>query len=182
MKRIILATAMLELFSVTTWAAPIQWAGNNHYYEYFDSAVTWGDAVTAAAAKSFNGMQGYLVTITSADEQAFLMSQNWGLSWAGGSDNGDEGIWTWRTGPEAGQAFSYTNWNCGEPNNCCNGENYLQYNWAGGWNDHGGPGNSGQMNGYVVEFSAAVPEPETYAMLLAGLGIVGAIARRRKRD
>lgn len=28
----------------------------------------------------------------------------------------------------------------------------------------------------------AVPEPETYAMLLAGLGLVGFIARRRNRD
>ena len=27
---------------------------------------------------------------------------------------------------------------------------------------------------------AAVPEPETYAMLLAGLGLIGFTARRRK--
>jgi hypothetical protein len=27
---------------------------------------------------------------------------------------------------------------------------------------------------------APVPEPETYAMLLAGLGLMGAIAKRRK--
>ena len=30
-------------------------------------------------------------------------------------------------------------------------------------------------------FAPAVPEPETYAMLLGGLGLVGAIARRRKQ-
>jgi hypothetical protein len=29
---------------------------------------------------------------------------------------------------------------------------------------------------------AAVPEPETYAMLLAGLGIIGTIIRRRKNS
>jgi len=29
--------------------------------------------------------------------------------------------------------------------------------------------------------TAAVPEPETYAMLLAGLGLIGTIARRRRR-
>lgn len=30
-------------------------------------------------------------------------------------------------------------------------------------------------------FSPAIPEPETYAMLLAGLGLMGAISRRRKQ-
>ena len=44
--------------------------------------------------------------------------------------------------------------------------------------------NSGNPTGLRVEFGnssvVAVPEPETYAMLLAGLGLMGTIARRRK--
>ena len=32
----------------------------------------------------------------------------------------------------------------------------------------------------AVSAVGAVPEPETYAMLLAGLGLVGALARRRR--
>jgi len=35
--------------------------------------------------------------------------------------------------------------------------------------------------GYTYTFAAPVPEPETYAMLLAGLGLMGFMARRRKQ-
>ena len=45
------------------------------------------------------------------------------------------------------------------------------------------PGNFGLLNGIgdnANGFATAVPEPETYAMLLAGLGMIGTIIRRRK--
>lgn len=45
--------------------------------------------------------------------------------------------------------------------------------------------NGGNPTGLRAEFLTssvtAVPEPETYAMLLAGLGLMGAVARRRKQ-
>lgn len=41
----------------------------------------------------------------------------------------------------------------------------------------------GTMSGYPVSqtITAAVPEPESYAMLLAGLGLMGVVARRRRQ-
>ena len=38
----------------------------------------------------------------------------------------------------------------------------------------------GAYGGSITVPVPAIPEPETYAMLLAGLGLVGALARRRK--
>jgi hypothetical protein len=38
------------------------------------------------------------------------------------------------------------------------------------------------MDAFEVNSAAAVPEPETYAMLLAGLGLIGFAARRRKQQ
>lgn len=42
---------------------------------------------------------------------------------------------------------------------------------------HGGMHHGGGTGGVT----SPVPEPETYAMLMAGLGLVGALARRSKR-
>jgi hypothetical protein len=46
-----------------------------------------------------------------------------------------------------------------------------------------GYGALGTMSGYPVSqtITAAVPEPETYALMLAGLGLMGFIARRRRK-
>ena len=46
----------------------------------------------------------------------------------------------------------------------------------------GGSGQHWALDNLTIDQSAApVPEPETYAMMLAGLGLLGAAARRRKQ-
>lgn len=41
--------------------------------------------------------------------------------------------------------------------------------------------NASDNTGSILAQVTAVPEPETYALLLAGLGLMGAVARRRKQ-
>ncbi|MES2332513.1 MAG: HYR domain-containing protein, partial [Bacteroidota bacterium] len=167
-------------FTYTTKAndGKIPFSGNNHYYEFVSApGVTWTDAKGRAAAASYNGLQGYLVTVTSAAEQAFVNTKLNGAGWMGASDAAAEGIWRWVTGPEGlenggqGRIFSnqsilgfcsantgqgvsgnYVNWAPGEPNNC-GGEHYGHfYAGTGLWNDWPDNVSASQLLGYMVEY------------------------------
>jgi hypothetical protein len=56
------------------------------------------------------------------------------------------------------------------------GLNTGSYTWTWG---SGATADSLTLN---ITATASVPEPETYAMLLAGLGVLGAVARRQRRS
>ena len=154
---------------------------NGHYYEYIASGLSWSDAKAAAAARTFNGMVGYLATVTSAAENEFIRTKLLATAWIGGSDDfaqinaavgytlyadqsASEGKWYWVTGPEAGQQFmlsngstapgKYSNWGASEPNNA-GGEHYPQFFTSGQWNDLP---NSPTL-AYVVEYGGQVGDP-----------------------
>src|SRR5687768_11752256 len=67
-------------FAGSAPAAPVQWrvvnGGNDHYYDFFAGVegMSWEAARDRAAARSHLGVQGHLVTITSAAEQSFVNS------------------------------------------------------------------------------------------------------------
>lgn len=55
-----------------------------------------------------------------------------------------------------------------------------QGTWVIKWVNNGGQNPDYSNSSLWVRGVTPVPEPETYALMLAGLGLVGAIARRRK--
>nr|WP_320051340.1 DUF4347 domain-containing protein [uncultured Desulfuromonas sp.] len=149
---------------------------NGHYYEVVTIAdsgtISWADAKTAADGMTFDGLQGYLATITSEAENDFILSKLPTDGWIGASDEAVEGEWRWVTGPEAGTLFSvgndspvtqpgeYANWNTGEPNDSDPGEDYGEYYASGGsapgrWNDL----NGSALNAYIVEYGGMAEDP-----------------------
>lgn len=148
-------TWLLSLTLLAAFALPglaqaeaIQWEVNGHYYEYLEELVTWEEAHIIAENRTVNGNPGYLVTLSSADENDFVYHQilggdapaPWGDPWIGGYQNSDHSApdlnWHWVTTEE----FDWVNWAPGEPNDFDElyGEMYLQFTPGGGgmWNDH----------------------------------------------
>ena len=148
-----------------------------HYYEVFTAAnITWANAETAALAlPKFDGLQGHLATITSAEEDGFVAEAVAAVSsinggpgeyWLGGFQNPGNELtanvgWTWVNnegtfpGVNGATGFdnAYSNWNPGEPNDAQGpgSEQFLGINHGsvGGFNDEG---DLSLIGGYVVEF------------------------------
>lgn len=198
MKRTILGLALASA-AVSAWATPVQFAGNGHWYDIISApTITWSDARVGALSGSYLGLQGHLVTITSADEHAFvnalIQSQGGGEMWAGGYQNpGNEtnpqAGWTWVNGegafPGVNSSSPYAFWNGGEPNDAYGpgSEQFLGLNHGPGFNDEG---NLGLITGYVIEYDPTTindaPEAGATAALLGGaFAFLVAAARRNKK-
>jgi len=153
-----------------------------HYYLYVqDVGITWHEALEAAEAQEFFGLQGYLATITTPEEVQITGEQALGTGWIGGSDQAVEGVWRWKSGPENGQIFwngsvsgsapdgMFAFWNTGEPNNLFE-EHYAHITdpsigILGSWNDLANTGSTDPESpyhpqGYIVEFGGMEGEPQ----------------------
>lgn len=158
--------------------ASIFFEPNGHFYEFVSApGIDWADARNAAAARSYFGLQGYLVTVTSAAENSFVAGKLSGQGWMGASDAILEGQWRWVTGPEGleelglGRYFfqqtpfgtggsavngNYHNWASGEPNDA-GGEDHAHFLTNGQWNDYRFDNNA--ISGYVVEYGGMPSDP-----------------------
>ena len=152
---------------------------NGHFYRPISTGAFYNNAKAAAAATTFKGQTGYLVTITSADEDAFIYNNvPQSQIWFALSDVAQEGYWRIDAGPENGTLIKtangqyagnlpgqYNNWAGGEPNNS-GGEHYAVTKWNGSqWNDL--PNNFSCP--YVIEYGTwSDPANQTFTNFFTG--------------
>ncbi len=168
----------------------VTFEGKEHFYEYVPEGLIWVQANEAAFNRTLYGLRGYLATVTSSDENAFILSILGSDAWLGASDdytiinsvvdvpyidqNAAEGHWYWVTGPEAGQKFSTGNetpvteagqfsyWYSSEPNNNAGDENFGHIIAPGVVSQ--GHWNDGAFthikHGYVVEYGGMEGDPD----------------------
>ncbi|MFV0378360.1 MAG: PKD domain-containing protein [Mangrovibacterium sp.] len=159
-----------------------------HFYKYiYKEGIKWTEARAAADTMTYRGLQGYMATITSKEENDFIGLKTTGVGWIGASDSAQEGYWRWMTGPEAGTLFwrgtassgwavngAYSFWGNGEPNNVLKSdgsdEDYAhvtqersqpQYSWNDLSNNSDGPNSQFfYSKGFIVEFGGMVGDPQ----------------------
>lgn len=140
------------------------------------SPTAYNNLKTYCTQQTFRGQTGYLMTITSSDEDNFVVNNVPGNNIIFAlTDNQTEGRFVIDAGPENGtvvrinstnQQGQYNNWAPGEPNNWGPGEDYVVTKWNGSqWNDFGPEATAfpGGLGGYVIEFGTWTnPDDQTF--------------------
>ena len=152
---------------------------NGHYYEVvYASAIAPLDAMAAASTRSYNGLQGYLATITSLAENNVvgalvkgLPTDKQGVHLFGASDSAVDGVWKWMGGPEKDTTLDFFAWDSrsGEPNRYWIGvrEDYVAINSdAGKWVDIAASAYAG-TSGYIVEYGAMLAQAQLVGVTVA---------------
>jgi hypothetical protein len=140
---------------------------NGHFYRPITATnerTTYTNARARSLLTTFKGQQGYLVTITSASEDAFIFANVPAINvWFAATDEVIDGRWVIDAGPEKGTVMKtqngqtngnipgvYNNWAPGEPNGSNGSENYAVAKWNGAtnWNDL----SNNWSNPYVIEY------------------------------
>lgn len=129
-KSLALSVLLIGIVASIATAQPVQWpisaGGNGHWYEKVSFTTTfysWSESRDLAAGMSWNSMPGYLVTLTSAEENSWVwnnLSSPYG-HYLGGyqlpdAPEPDVG-WGWVTG----EPWVYENWAHDEPNETVGG-------------------------------------------------------------
>ena len=116
----------------TGGAVNVRWtAGNGHCFQRFDVELTFADARSDCESRG-----GYLVTLTSAEENDFVWVSvsgqgNMGYPLIGLTDEITKGTWLWVTG----EPTVYTNWNDNDPQQTIGEDAVVIVPGAGRWND-----------------------------------------------
>jgi hypothetical protein len=177
MKKLILAIILTLAFSQAVGAIPILDPNNGHYYEFVKSGtIWWPQAKEQSDNSSYPGLSGHLATLTTFEENDWVSAiLNPGSKWIDAIQDVNapnysepDGGWKWVTG----EAWGYTTWLYGEPNNSTRDEVHLESFFQQRWNDR-----SSSLDGYTVEYEPA-PVPTT--MLLLGFGLIVFAGFRKK--
>jgi hypothetical protein len=112
---------------------------DNHAYVIVSQPVTWAAARDDCAARG-----GHLATITSAEEQSFIVRESSQALWIGGSDLEQEGTFRWVTG----EPFAFTAWVAREPDDYNGQSDCVNLGLDKGWHDR----ICDEPNPYVCEF------------------------------
>ena len=115
-------TGVMAVTAPVLGAVPVLDGVTGHLYDAVEGEINWTDARAAAEGLSVEGCQGYLASITSAEENGFILSNFHSVApfigngyWIGafqdpGTTPADAG-WMW----VSGEAFGYADWAPGVP-------------------------------------------------------------------